>query len=75
MVTQWWSWCLGLIGVTGLVLVYRYPQRLIGPVIGIAVQVLWISYAIATRQWGFIPMSLSYGAANLYGLSKRRQGK
>ncbi|MGW5147549.1 hypothetical protein [Rhodococcus koreensis] len=53
-------------------LVYRHPQSLIGPVIGIAVQALWITYAIATRQWGFLPMSLCYGGANVYGLRKRR---
>jgi hypothetical protein len=71
--TQWWSWALGVIGVTGLVLVYRYPTRLYGPAIGVGVQVLWITYATVTRQWGFIPMSLAYAGANLYGIRKRKK--
>jgi CHASE2 domain-containing sensor protein len=72
MVNQWWSWILGAVGVTGLVLVYRYPKRLIGPGIGIAIQALWITYAIVTRQWGFVPLALCYAGANVYGIRTRR---
>ncbi|WP_068059176.1 hypothetical protein [Nocardia xishanensis] len=71
MISLWWSFALTTIGVTGLVLVYR-SQSLVGPLIGLAVQFLWIAYAVATRQWWFLLSAFTYGAANIYGLTKRR---
>jgi hypothetical protein len=71
MISLWWSFTLTVIGVTGLVLVYR-SQSLLGPGIGLAVQALWIAYAIATRQWWFLLSAFTYGAANIYGISTRR---
>lgn len=53
-------------------LVYR-SQSLLGPSIGLAVQALWIAYAVATRQWWFLLSAFTYGGANLYGMAKRRQ--
>ncbi|MFE3052333.1 hypothetical protein [Nocardia sp. NPDC059239] len=72
MISLWWSFALTTIGVTGLILVYR-SQSLVGPCIGLAVQALWIAYAIATRQWWFLLSAFTYGGANIYGLIKRRQ--
>lgn len=72
MISLWWSFALTTIGVTGLVLVYR-SQSLVGPCIGLGVQALWIAYAIATKQWWFLLSAITYGAANIYGLGKRRQ--
>lgn len=72
MISLWWSFTLTAIGVTGLILVYR-SQSLIGPCIGLAVQALWIAYAIATRQWWFLASAFAYGGANIYGLTKRRK--
>lgn len=38
MISQWWSFALVTIGVTGLVLVYARPKSVVGPYVGIAVQ-------------------------------------
>ena len=73
MISLWWSFTLTTIGVAGLFLVYGRPRSLAGPCIGLAVQALWIAYAIATSQWWFLLSAFTYGAANLYGLAKRRQ--
>lgn len=72
MISLWWSFALTTIGVTGLVLVYR-SQSLLGPGIGLAVQALWIAYAVTTQQWWFLLSAVTYGAANVYGIAKRRR--
>jgi hypothetical protein len=63
---QWWSWSLAAIGITGLWL--AGSGRKSGWVTGIAVQLLWIAYAVATSQWGFIASALAYGTANTRNL-------
>ena len=72
MISLWWSFALTAIGVTGLVLVYR-TQGLVGPLIGLAVQALWIAYAISTQQWWFLVSAFAYSGANIYGIVKRRR--
>jgi hypothetical protein len=62
-VSQWWSWTLAAIGVTGLFL--AGSNRKAGWAIGLGVQALWIAYAFATRQWGFIASAVAYGAVNV----------
>lgn len=71
MISLWWSFSLTIIGVTGLVLVYR-SQSLVGPAISLSVQALWIAYAIHTEQWWFLLSAFTYGGANIYGIAKRR---
>lgn len=61
-----WSWILAAIGVTGLYLTTR--KLAVGFAVGVAVQVIWIAYAFATEQWGFIASALAYGAVNALGL-------
>lgn len=68
-----WSYLLTGIGVVGLALVYARPRSLVGPGIGLAVQLLWVAYAIQTGQWGFLGSAAAYGAANVYGLRSRRR--
>ncbi len=75
VISQWWSFALTMIGVTGLVCVYRYPKSLLGPGIGLAVQALWIAYAVSTQQWWFLLSAFTYGAANLYGIRSRRKSE
>lgn len=55
----WWSWLLTAVGVTGLYFAGR--RRALGWAIGIAAQGLWITYALATRQYGFLASALAYG--------------
>jgi len=59
MVPWWWSWLLTAVGVTGLWI--AGSKRRLGWGIGISAQVLWVSYAVATQQWGFIASALAYG--------------
>lgn len=70
--SQWWSWTLAAIGVTGLFL--AGSNRKAGWAIGIGVQALWIAYAVATKQWGFIASAVAYGTVNVRNwLRWRRQ--
>lgn len=56
--TAIWSYVLAAVGITGLLIAARRPK--IGWWFNIAAQMLWISYAIATRQWGFLGSSAGY---------------
>jgi hypothetical protein len=38
-----------------------------GWVAGVAVQIIWLYVATATRQWAFVPASFVYGALALRG--------
>ena len=64
--TWWWSYLLAAIGVFGLYLTTRKLWH--GFAIGVAVQLLWIAYALTTHQYGFIASALAYGAVNTLGL-------
>ncbi|MFI9824426.1 hypothetical protein ACIHFC_28840 [Streptomyces sp. NPDC052013] len=55
----WWSWLLTAFGVTGLYFAGR--KRALGWAIGLGAQVLWISYALSTRQYGFLVSAVAYG--------------
>lgn len=54
-----WSWILMVIGVTGLWIAGRgYWWAWL---IGLAAQALWVVYAFATEQYGFIVSAFVYG--------------
>jgi hypothetical protein len=55
-----WSWVLALVGVTGIFLVGR--KTIWGWLILYVNEVLWIFYALATDQYGFIFMAVTYAA-------------
>lgn len=67
----WWSWLLALLGLFGLWLAGN--RNMWAWRIGIAVQVLWVAYALTTRQWGFIASALGYAGVNLRNLLKWRR--
>jgi hypothetical protein len=56
-----WSYVLAAIGITGLLIASHRPR--IGWSVNIAVQALWVTYAVATHQWGFILSALAYTVA------------
>lgn len=56
---NWWSWLLAAVGVTGLFL--AGSSNKLGWALGFGAQLLWIVYAVATEQWGFIASALAYG--------------
>ena len=41
-----------------------------GYAVGVGVQVLWITYAVVTAQYGFIFSALAFGAVNALGFYK-----
>lgn len=58
----WWSWLLASIGLYGLW--QAGSKKQIGWLIGVGVQVLWVVYAITSRQYGFIAAACGYGFVN-----------
>lgn len=59
VVSPLWSYGLAVLGVTGLWIAATHPR--VGWWFNIAAQVVWIAYAIATRQWGFLVTAVAYG--------------
>ncbi|MEU5872500.1 hypothetical protein AB0A73_13210 [Glycomyces sp. NPDC047369] len=70
MSAQWWSWALTLIGLTGWWLTGRRLWQ--GWAVSLAVQALWLAYALVTQQYGFIVASVSYGAMATLNLRRWR---
>ncbi|MFF0823085.1 hypothetical protein ACFYUR_22210 [Micromonospora haikouensis] len=68
MAAQWWSWALTLIGLTGWWLTGRRLWQ--GWAVSCAVQVLWLAYALATAQYGFILASVAYGAMAAHNMRR-----
>lgn len=56
---QVWSWILTAVGVFGLWLAGRKSPW--GWAVGLGAQVLWLSYALTTRQYGFVVSAFAYG--------------
>ena len=54
-----WSWVLAVIGVTGIFFVGR--KTIWGWHILLLNETLWITYAVITKQYGFIFSALAYG--------------
>jgi len=66
-VNPYWSWLLTAVGVTGL---YFAGKKVWWAwLIGLGAQVLWVAYAIATKQYGFVVSAGAYGW--VYGRNAR----
>lgn len=57
---QYWSWLLTAVGVTGLLI--AGSKKRAGWAIGLGAQGLWIAYALATKQYGFLVSAAAYGS-------------
>lgn len=68
--SQWWSWLLAGIGVTGLWLAGCHHAG--GWVVGLFAQVLWVIYGWVTKQYGFIASAGVYGTVYWYNYVKWR---
>ena len=66
--TQWWSWLLTGVGVIGLFLAGSHRRA--GWAIGLGAQGLWITYALATQQYGFVVSAFAYGWVYLRNFRK-----
>lgn len=65
---QLWSWILTTVGVCALYLTLR--RSVWGFLVGSFAQVLWLAYAITTKQWGFLVSCFAY--SSVYVISFRR---
>lgn len=70
MTPQLWSWLLAAIGIAGIALAGRPRLAWLGWTVGLSAQALWIAYAVATGQYGFIASALGY--ATVYGINVHR---
>jgi hypothetical protein len=66
-----WSWVLGTLGVTGLLIAGNRVWW--GWLINLANEVLWVIYAVKTKQYGFILMAAAY--ALVYARNARNTWK
>ena len=53
-----WSWVLAVIGVTGIYFVGR--KTIWGWIVLLFNEILWITYAVLTKQYGFIFSAIAY---------------
>lgn len=74
MIPVWWSVLLTAAGGLGWLLV-TVERRRAGFTVGVATQLLWVTYAVVTRQWGFIVSALLFGAINVLGLVRLRRAR
>lgn len=58
-----WSWLLTAVGIAGLLL--AGSKKKVGWALGLGAQGLWIAYALATEQHGFLFSALAYGSVYL----------
>jgi hypothetical protein len=68
--SPWWSYTLATVGVTGLWLAGSGKPA--GWMVGVGAQILWLAYAVATHQWGFIVTAVAYAIAYTRGAVKAR---
>ena len=53
-----WSFVLAAVGVTGLFIAASRPR--VGWWFNIVAQAVWLAYALATQQWGFVVTAVAY---------------
>jgi membrane protein implicated in regulation of membrane protease activity len=63
---MWWSYALTSVGLLGLYLVGKHYK--VGFMIAIGAQALWVIYALATNQYGFIVSAVAYAFVNYLGI-------
>lgn len=61
-----WDWILALLGMFGLYLTTK--KMVAGFVVGASLQVLWLTYALSTSQYGFVLSAVGFGFVNLLGI-------
>lgn len=70
MTAWYWSWILTAIGVLGLYA--AGSRRSWGWLLNFFAQGMWLTYALTTEQWGFVPAPFIYGSVYLRNYRKAR---
>lgn len=70
---QWWSWLLTAVGVFGLWA--AGSKKSWGWLVGLGAQGLWIAYAFATKQYGFLVSAFAYGTVYARNFANWRKGR
>lgn len=65
-----WSFALAAVGLLGIWLAGSERTRRVGWGVGVAAQALWIVFAFATGQYGFLLTAVAYGS--IYARNFRR---
>jgi hypothetical protein len=55
---EYWSWLLAVLGVSGMYFVGK--KTVWGWLVLLANEVIWVVYALVTKQYGFIVMAIAY---------------
>ncbi len=55
---EYWSWLLAVLGVSGMYFVGK--KTVWGWLVLLANEVIWVVYALVTKQYGFIMMAIAY---------------
>lgn len=55
---EYWSWLLAVLGVSGMYFVGK--KTVWGWLVLLANEVIWVVYALVTKQYGFILMAIAY---------------
>lgn len=66
-----WSWVLATIGVLGIYFVGR--KTVWGWLVLLANEVIWIVYAVSTKQYGFIVSAIAYAIVYIRSFIHWRQ--
>jgi hypothetical protein len=56
---EYWSWMLAIVGVAGIYFVGK--KTIWGWLVLLANEALWVTYAMITKQYGFIFSAIAYG--------------
>lgn len=70
---MWWSVALTVVGATCTFLTFK--KKIAGPALGMLSQLLWLTYAVVTKQWGFLGSVAIYGPLNAWGFLTWRKEK
>lgn len=66
----YWSYVLGIIGVTGIFFVGR--KTIWGWLVLLLNECIWIVYSLVTKQYGFIFMAIAYSIVYIKSFSEWR---
>lgn len=67
------SWVLATVGVTGMVIAGRKIWW--GWLFNLGNEILWVIFAVATQQYGFILMAIGYGAVYAHNAHTWREAQ